>query len=538
MNLERLHEKLVVGTVILVGMLVALYAGIQSGSGGGKWVFFGMVAFALTLVGIQLGRRSWYLIPVCWGLSGWIPALPVPFAARDLVILYVFGIFMALKAVKIVRNKGVIGLPDVILLINLVWLGIAFVRNPVGFFAFEGERVGGKPYFNVAVACMAYWVLARVRLGPVGAQVLPIWMLLGPAVEAITGSIGRFLPSVGERLVVLYSGFALGGSSSSSLGVDLDYGTEFGERRMPFLSALGIALSRTACSFWHPFTCLNPAYLFRLLVFMSAVGLILLSGFRSNLFQLVIFFGVAGWIRSGPRHILKCSVIGIPALALLVAGQGTLYQLPVSAQRSLSFLPGAWDAKAVSDARGSTEWRLEMWKDALTTDVYIRSKWFGDGFGVDRVQFMAVQQAISLRLPLRMEAEAQAIVGGFHSGPVSTIRFVGYIGLAGFYVLLFVMARFAWQQIKRSRNTPYFPLAMIVGIPISVLPLIFTFIFGAYESDLPLAIYNLGLLHLLRNSLDDYLKGPEHSMRGLKSPTKPASRERYQLPQRVQPSHG
>ena len=56
----------------------------------------------------------------------------------------------------------------------------------------------------------------------------------------------------------------------------------------------------------------------------------------------------------------------------------------------------------------------------------------------------------------RESQENMLISGDFHSGPVSTIRFVGYVGLALFFPLLVGIAVYAARLIKRAKGTPYF----------------------------------------------------------------------------------
>lgn len=514
MNLERLPEKLLSATVILVGMVLAVVAGSMSASGRGKTVLLALVACLAVVAAIQLGANSWLLIPVFWGFGGTIPILPLPFALRDLVILYVFGIFLVLTALRIVRAKRTVGLIDVLLMVNLLWLVFAFVRNPVGVLALSGDRVGGKPYFNVAIACMAYWVLSGVKLGPRGAWFLPAWMMLGPLFDTVAGAVGRFLPEVGDKISKAYSGFAppiAGG----------EFG-EFGESRETFLSSGGSALVGTACAYWRPFSCLLPIFPMRFLMLVGGALLILFSGFRSAFLGAGVTFLLAGWFRSRLEHLIKCVLFGLPLLVLLCAGQGTVFDLPSAAQRTMSFLPGRWDYQTVSDAKGSTEWRLEMWKDALFTDAYIKDKWLGDGFGVDLKQWQAVQTAVSRGIDLRLRAEAQAIMGGFHSGPISTIRVVGYIGLVPFFVMLCLMATLAWRLVVRAKKTPYLPLAVTLGIPAIITPVFFIFVFGAYDSNMPGAIVGLGMLHMLRNSLEDYEKQRALSGQAVETKATPA----------------
>jgi O-antigen ligase len=168
-------------------------------------------------------------------------------------------------------------------------------------------------------------------------------------------------------------------------------------------------------------------------------------------------------------------------------------------QRALSFLPGRWDPVAVADASNSTQWRLEMWKIMLTEDKYIDSKWLGDGFGLSKRQLavMSAQRQFG-----DIGQEDFLTLGNVHSGPLSTIRYAGYVGLFIFMTLLITTARIAWRLTQRAKGSPYFALALFICIPLIYSPFSYVFVFGSFDSALPSAIYSLGLLKMLSNSLD------------------------------------
>ena len=70
----------------------------------------------------------------------------------------------------------------------------------------------------------------------------------------------------------------------------------------------------------------------------------------------------------------------------------------------------------------------------LFTDRYITSKWLGDGFGLTSMQLQQSQQGAAQDNTDQLR-ESFTVVGEVcHSdGPVSAIRFVGYVGLAIFF---------------------------------------------------------------------------------------------------------
>jgi len=103
--------------------------------------------------------------------------------------------------------------------------------------------------------------------------------------------------------------------------------------------------------------------------------------------------------------------------------------------------------------------------------------------------------------------ESQLIQGAFHSGPISAIRFVGYVGLVLYLVLFFVAARYAWGLIRTTAATPFFPLALYIGIPVIYGPIEYIFVFGGYESGFPRTIFLCGMLRLLSEGFSRWRRG-------------------------------
>ena len=97
------------------------------------------------------------------------------------------------------------------------------------------------------------------------------------------------------------------------------------------------------------------------------------------------------------------------------------------------------------------------------------------------------------------------INGGVHNGPISTIRYVGVVGLVLYATMILYMAKYSLRLIRRSRDTPYFALALFIGLPVITLPLFFFFIVGGFDSNLPESIFSLGLLKLVSRSLEVHL---------------------------------
>src|SRR4030095_4354967 len=150
---------------------------------------------------------------------------------------------------------------------------------------------------------------------------------------------------------------------------------------------------------------------------------------------------------------------------------------------------------------------------------YIDNKLLGDGFG-----FSQNEMALMQHLTLSSTAESQEwymLTGAVHSGPISAIRYVGYVGLALYTWFLIVAARTAYRLVRKAQNTECFCPALFMCIPIIFEPFYYWVIFGAYDSSLPTAIYSAGLLKMLSNSLDDREKELERVAPSRRLPAQP-----------------
>jgi hypothetical protein len=68
------------------------------------------------------------------------------------------------------------------------------------------------------------------------------------------------------------------------------------------------------------------------------------------------------------------------------------------------------------------------------------------------------------------------IQGTYHSGPISSIKRVGYLGLVILMVYMIALARYAWRLIGATAGTPYQLIALFFGIPMIILPAFFVFV--------------------------------------------------------------
>lgn len=507
MRVERLPEYVTTVTVTAAGIAFALYCGSLTGSGQMQMLvmIFGIIASLAVLM--TLRSAIWMLIPIFWMLPGPVPSLPIPLGLRDVVILFVLVCFFLLTALKVTRFRPKHSLLDWLLWANAAYLATVFARNPVGAQFFDSERVGGRPYLNVAISLAAYWVLNRAFASPSVAKRLP-WAITGAAmIEGIIGIIVLRFPFLIPILSPFYGSAAFATETGPS---ELFNPADTGRNTM--FMYLGPPVVTALYSRFRPLTLINPFYIIRCAVFAGAFILILLSGFRSLVLAAAAGFLISSYFRGGIRSVVRLMGVSIPALALVVMLQGTFFELPRSAQRALSFLPGQWDPVAVAEAKDSTEWRIFMWKAVLSSDRYIQNKLLGDGFGFSRVE-MSIMARGNYRLSPEEMQESYLVMGGYHSGPLTAIRYVGGVGLVLFLALLVALAREGWMLIRQAQGGPYEFLAFFVGIPLIYEPFQFIFIYGSFEGNITASIFAVGMVKMLKNSFQEFGANPQDADR-------------------------
>jgi hypothetical protein len=145
MNIERIPEYLLRWGVTLFGIVLSIYLVQQTGYGNYGRVALVLVGLGLFCLLLIFRERIWILLPVAWALTGQIPELGIPFTVRELLILTIFVSFLAFKAFKMVNRQPVWNWTLICAVIFVLYVGIGWIRNPVGFEAVKSDRVGGRP---------------------------------------------------------------------------------------------------------------------------------------------------------------------------------------------------------------------------------------------------------------------------------------------------------------------------------------------------------------------------------------------------------
>lgn len=450
------------------------------------------------MVLFSVGDNYWMFIPLTAGLEGAFTFLPLPLNLQELGCCSAFGIFVAYSVFKKTRTHAKLSWLDIILTINIAYLLTVWARNPVGFNSMGGEMVGGRPYFTTLVAYLGYLVIRRVRAPVRLLYWLPALIILPHFLIDLVNLITQFYPKLGVAILPFYSGVDISAIGNTG-GIQDD-------TRLISLGKLGRTIIQSMVSYYPPATFLHPSRYYLIVPFLAAFVMIGLSGYRSELFGAATSVGISSVLRRRKRDLVVYAASGIVGIMLIAGVHQSGFSVPIPIQRALSFLPLNWDARATQNAEDSNEWRFEMWEEALKPNsTIIRNKLLGDGFGFSALEWSIIRDETFGHGTGFVGAgglEAYIIKGSFHSGPISSIRYVGFVGLALFMWLQLYFLFHVVKLVPRALNSRFMPLAIYIGIWVVYKPFEFIFIFGAYEADIGRVIGYAGLARLLENSMD------------------------------------
>lgn len=482
---------------LLVGvfaMFAAIYLGIAAATA--QFEAVGWILGTLALVtGIALGRKIFLVIPL---LSSMALILPLPGNFDSAFISYV--IFLGFSSTLFLMRRLPMwgGFSELEFWSGLLVLSVlqAYLRNPVGLNIFGAGDVGAKPYAIFLITAVTAFVLSVLV---VDLKELRIWVrlsFLGSILNFAIGAFSWLVPSIGMYL-----------GASFSTDVSQSQEGQYAGRatRISFVRHVAIALATWISSKISPLRAsFHPLWLPLILI---AFAFAAMSGFRSQLILVGLIFFIGTCYRGGFASVVVSSILAA-LLVLLLAFANAVAPLPANVQRALTFLPGTWDQRYEDDAENSTEWRVIMWKQALLTDRWITNKLLGDGMGFTRYElermkdFGDVEKGNQIGTSgLTLQQESFMISGGYHSGPVQTVRTTGYVGLAILLLAMIRLAMHAHRIIRAYSGTEWHWVALFISIPLIALPIFWTLVFGTFTSGSSAVLMGSALIRLLQKNL-------------------------------------
>ena len=483
--------------IILVGIPVLLLVGQWSATDP-KMAALAMVSVVVLFTFVILERSAWLLIPLTYYFVAPVTALPGGFALRDIAIGVVAIWLSIVWSVKHFELRVQFGWIEGVILLQYLFFAQAFVRNPAGLSILGSGTVGGRPYFEISIQLIMFIILSTQVVKMDKVQMAAKFLVVGGVGVAALQAIANIFPGVGAVVGKVYAVRGQVGAAASAGG-----GHSIG--RKEYLQDLVKPLFSWILALTRPLGLVNIRRPFIVLCFIIVVLAALLSGFRSLILWMGMMYVAAAFIRHKIEDIIVASAAVILLLSGMVAGNGSLFDLPISVQRTLSFLPGEWDSLASDDAESSANWRFEMWELGLLTDEFIQNKLLGDGYGFsyEDLQYQAEIMTLEVVTPEMMQEHFMR-AGDWHSGPVDTINRVGVFGLLALTFGMVVLARYAKKMIRLTEGTSYYVCTMFVGLQMIVYPFYFYLVIGAYQEALVMMTFTGGMLRLVENSMRRY----------------------------------
>ena len=348
--------------VMLLGFFLAVFMGSAVGSAD-----LGIVSIVLGVgIGIAtfliLGKNYWLLIPFSLGAS--FPALPVGGRTLDFPELAIAGssLFFLLRLASRKEKLQIFRQASVPILLFVAWVSMVFILNPVGLAMLGSEMGGGRFYLKLALSFTAFlimsnreyteremrWIFAILVFSACFSLVYGFaeHAIVGPAVNITTGMVAN----------EFYTWHQL-------------------------LAGPPLTISFLIFARWSPKEIFTLQRIWLFLSYFVCLALVLLSGKRMAMLAMVVvpLISAIAWRQFIP--IFVALILATASLIALTAGHGQLFQLPLVAQRTISFLPGDWDPEMEHMAGGKDEWREELrfW----ATQMIKAAPWVGSGFALN-----------------------------------------------------------------------------------------------------------------------------------------------------------
>jgi len=456
-----------------------------SGNSAPLLVFFGVGLVLIVLFVVR--DRCWMIIPFTLPIEGNLNFLPLNFTIQQLSIVAVFLylLYRMIFGLNIGWRLGPVSiwLPLALLLSILVYHWVE--SRDIGIKLLGGSGWGGRKYVAVLMAAMSMVLLTSFPgIKWTDLQKVPVLYFLGSFVDIIPDALTTFVPATAPLVWKFYSGVNLSEYGSALKG---NYGSELGISRIGSLAKLGTGFSLLVLCYNPVRIWLSPTKVWIIPALFVALLLTAASGFRNYVARMLLS-GFAAIYATARSAAFLLAGLGFLALAGLVLLQGRAFDLPISMQRSLSFLPGEWDAKAVSEVKGSSEWRGQM-KTLFYKEYFHKAPWIGLGYHYDP-SLARLETDVYLALAARQAASGDeyAEVRRFlemrqpHEGPIHALLVSGSFGAFFFCALCFGVIYYVWRSISNTPPKEISPIQVWTFALLLSQLFAFAFLFGDYTS--------------------------------------------------------
>lgn len=431
-----------------------------------------VIVIALAVLAIPV-LMKWYhpLLVLGWN-AALQPALPG--RLHFWVFMALLGMFFAVLNRSVNPQSKFLQPPDLtrpVLALTAVVLITAMLTGGIGLRALGGQSIGGKNYIYVLATIAGFFALSS-RPIPEHRAHLYLALFFLPGLTSLVSPLA-LRTGIGIDYVGLLFPFD---APVDTLGIDQS--TDLGAIRIS-----SVVLATTSVFCWMlarygiigVFDFTKP---WRFLVLVGVVFLGMFGGFRSVLLLMALIFFILFCLERLWQTRILWLLVGMMTLGgILLIGFSD--KLPLSVQRTLSFLPINVDPLTRQSAESSTQWRVEMWQQVLPQVPNHLFK--GKGYVISADELFMVNEARAFGHAASYEGSA--VAGDYHNGLLSIVIPFGLYGVAAFFWLLIAGARFLYRMYQDSAPELRQINAFLFALFLARI-LFFVFIFGSLASDL------------------------------------------------------
>jgi O-Antigen ligase len=457
-------------TLVIYGMCIplAVWIGYLLAVPADRMTFgYGGILALIFLTPILL-RWHHFLLIAGWNFGMTIFFLP----GSPPVWLLLTAISLGISVVhRTINNKAhFLSAPEVtwpLLFFFAVIMVTAKMTGGIGLHALGSEVSGGKHYFTLLFGILGYFAMTAMRVPPRRAGLYIGLFFLAGCSTAI-GDLAAFVPS---KLYFIFAFFPANGYDMEGKPGMINF-----HARYAGLGLLGMSGSLFMLACYGIRGIFLSAKPWRWMLFGMFFMAIFLGGFRSYVILCGLTFTVMFFMERMHRTNLMpvFLFVGLLAVTLLIPFAN---KLPFTFQRALAFLPLKLERAARADAEGSSDWRLEIWRD--TYPKVPKYLLLGKGYAISQ-EDLAI--ATSQSFTYVSTADAVSISQNYHSGPLSVLMPFGAWGAIALIWFWVGSLRVLYFNYRNGDQAFLSINVFLIAFFIAKI-LIFLVIFGGIEND-------------------------------------------------------
>ena len=440
--------------------------------------FFAVCFLLLIFFVIKDKLAAYPLISVYF--SGAIHLLPLNLTLMDVfsvaLIIYYGIAYLALRQKPIHLGPFPISFP-----IFVLGLIVLYHNHSFGLKALNSSDEGSRPGIAIMIMVMAYFCGISLATLPVTyLKKIPWYCCFIALFSTVPFLISTYFPSLTPYIYIFSTNVNVDAYVNDLSITATDTGNI---GRMGAYAAVGAAVQALLISQYPIYTWWRPERWGIALLSLISFWLTVSAGYRNAVFGFLITTVAGAWCYYSWRAILVPAFLAFAAYLLIGVqmshmGKSFLPELPMTVQRSLSFLPGDWSQEVKESASSSNDFRNNIQR-VYIKEYLNKSPLIGNGFTFDASEAEQVSYiaAHSDTPDLYYQAKGFIISKAFHVGWISLYDCVGIIGSLAFTALGFNMIVILAKSISKER---YSHTSVIFGLKVWLFCMLCNSMFGFF----------------------------------------------------------